>query len=132
MPMKLRLGIPRCYIEPYLLHGSETWTLRTADKKTLMASEMWFLRRMLKINRIDKVTNEEVLKRAGTKRWMMNAIDKRHASFSVISSGSKIVKFCNDRQKSWQEIERKTEKTVSGPDEGVDWNPTNLTSTLSG
>ena len=52
----------------------------TADKKTLMAPEMWFLRRMLKIKLTDKVTNE-VLKRDETKLWMMNAIAKRQASF---------------------------------------------------
>ena len=81
MPMKLRLRILRCYIEPILLYSSETWTLMTADKKTLMATEMWFLRRMLKIKWTDKVTNEEVLRRAGTRRWMMNTIAKRQTSF---------------------------------------------------
>ena len=81
MPMKLRLRILRCYIEPIFLYGSETWTLMTADKNTLMATEMWFLRRMLKIYWTDKVANEEVLKRAGIKRWMMNAIAKRQACF---------------------------------------------------
>ena len=81
MPMKLRLRILRCYIEPILLYGSEAWTLMTADNKTLMAMEMWFLRRKLKIIWTDKVTNEEVLQRAGTKRWMINSIAKRQASF---------------------------------------------------
>ena len=42
---------------------------------------MWFLRRMLKIKWTDKVTNEEVLRRAGTRRWMMNTVAKRHTSF---------------------------------------------------
>ena len=79
MPMKLRLRILKCYIEHFFLFGSET--LMTADKKTLMATVLWFLRRMLKIKWTDKVTNEEVSKRAGTERWMMNAIAKRQASF---------------------------------------------------
>ena len=36
---------------------------------------------MLKIKWTDKVTNEEVLRRAGTRRWMMNTIAKRQTSF---------------------------------------------------
>ena len=80
MPMRLRLRILRCYIETILLFGSETGTLMTADKKTLMAREMWFLRRMLKIKWTDKVANEEYFKQAGTKRWIVNAIAKRQAS----------------------------------------------------
>ena len=43
--------------------------------------EMWFLRRNLEIIWTDEVTNEEVLQRAGTKRWMINSIAKRQASF---------------------------------------------------
>ena len=81
MSMKLRLRFLRFYIEPILLYSSETWTLMTADKKTLMATEMWFLRRMLKIKWTDKVTNEDVLRRAGTGRWIMNTIAKGHTSF---------------------------------------------------
>ena len=81
MPMKLRLRILRCHIKPILLYSSETWTLITADRKNLMATGMWFLRRVPKIKRTDKVTNEEVLKRAWTKRRMINAIAKRQASF---------------------------------------------------
>ena len=79
--MDLRLPILRCYIEPILLYGCGTWALMTADKKTPMATEMWFLSRNVKIKWTDKVTNKEVLKRAGTKRWMMNEIAKRQASF---------------------------------------------------
>ena len=38
---------------------------------------MWFLRRMIKIFYMDKVTNEEVLKRAQTNRSFMKDIRKR-------------------------------------------------------
>ena len=79
--MRTRLRVLRSYIEPLFLYGCETWTLMTAERNRLMATEMWFLRRMLKVNRIDKVTNEEVLHRAGTKRWIIRTIAKRQVSF---------------------------------------------------
>ena len=79
--MRTRLRVLRSYIEPLLLYGCETWTLMTAERNRLMATEMWFLRRMLKVKWIDKVTNEEVLHRAGTKRWRIKTIAKRQVSF---------------------------------------------------
>ena len=115
--MVLRLRIVRCYIESNLRYDSDTWTLMTADKKTLMATEIWFLRRM-QTKWTDKVTNEEDLKRFRIKRWMMNAIAKGQASFfgNRHHQEAKNGKSCNDRQNSWQKITRKTEKTVFLPD----------------
>ena len=37
-------------------------------KKRTEAAEMWFLRRMLRTSWIDKVNNEEVLRKTGVKR----------------------------------------------------------------
>ena len=56
-----------------LLYGCQTWTLMTAERNGLMATEMWFLRRMLKVRWIDKMTNE-VLRRARTNRWIIQTI----------------------------------------------------------
>ena len=80
--MRTRLRVLRCYIELLLMNGCETWTLMTAERNRLVAAEMWFLRRMLKVRWIDKMTNEEVLRRAGTKRWIIQTIAKRQVSFS--------------------------------------------------
>ena len=41
------------------------------------AVEIWFIRRMLIIPWTDKVTNEEVLTRAGLTRELMRSIEKR-------------------------------------------------------
>ena len=46
-----------------------------------MATEMWFLRKMLKIRWVDKVTDNEVLCPAGTKRRIIQTIAKRYISF---------------------------------------------------
>ena len=63
------------------MYGCETWTLMTAEQNRLMATEMWFLRRLLKVKWIDKMTNEEVLRRARTKRWIIQTIARRQVSF---------------------------------------------------
>ena len=45
--MRTRLRVLRSYIEPFLLYGCETWTLMNAERNRLIATEMWFLQRML-------------------------------------------------------------------------------------
>jgi len=47
----------------------------------LQATEMWFLCRMLKISWKDKVSNEEVLRRANTSRQLMSTIVTRQICF---------------------------------------------------
>ena len=64
-----------------LLYGSESWTISRAMQERLQAVEMWFLRRMLRIPWVDRVTNEEVLGRAGTHRQLMRAIVTRQIRF---------------------------------------------------
>jgi hypothetical protein len=55
-----------------LLYGSETWTLGEAEKKRIVAFEMWCYRRMLKIPWVDRVTNEEVLRKIEEKPGLWN------------------------------------------------------------
>lgn len=76
-----KLRILRCYIWSILLYGCETWTISNNMQKRLQATEMWFLRRMLKISWGDRITNEEVLTRANTKRTMMATIKSRKIKF---------------------------------------------------
>jgi len=47
----------------------------------LQATEMWFLRQMLKISRKDKVLNEEVLRCASTSQQLMSTIVTRQIHF---------------------------------------------------
>ena len=50
-------------------------------RSKLEAAEMWFYRRMLKIPWTGHVTNEEVLKKIGTKRKLLPTIRKRQLEF---------------------------------------------------
>ena len=66
---------------PILKYGSESWTLNNKAVSAIDAAEMWCLRRMLKISYLDRVTNEEVLRRAGEKRRLCNDIKRGQATF---------------------------------------------------
>ena len=76
-----RIRVLKCYVWSTLLYGSETWTVTSDLMKQLEATEMWFLRRMLRISYKDKVTNEEVLRRAKVDRTLMKDIVKRQMEF---------------------------------------------------
>jgi hypothetical protein len=60
-----------------LLYGSDTWTLGEAEKKRIVAFEMWCYRRMLKIPWVDRVTNEEALRKIEEKPGLWNIMRKR-------------------------------------------------------
>ena len=68
-----------CYVYPVLTYGSEAWTLTAESIRTLERCEVWFLRRMLKISWKEKVHNEEVLRRAGIGRRLINDIRVRQS-----------------------------------------------------
>ena len=60
-----------------LLYGSETWTLRKEEIRKLEAMEMWMWRRLEKISWTEKLTNEEVLKRVGEERQLVQLLRNR-------------------------------------------------------
>ncbi|GFO41770.1 endonuclease-reverse transcriptase [Plakobranchus ocellatus] len=51
----------QCYIEPVLMYGCKAWTISKQIQNKLEATEMWVLRRMLRIPWTTKETNERVL-----------------------------------------------------------------------
>ena len=81
IPLPLRMPKHRCYVEPIMLYGCETWTLLKKDKKKLESTEMWFMRRMLKVKWTEKATNDEVLRRMNNKRRILETIARRQTSF---------------------------------------------------
>ncbi|KAL0838470.1 hypothetical protein ABMA28_016600 [Loxostege sticticalis] len=71
----------RCYIWPILLYGCESWTIKEDLRKRVEAFEMWAYRRMLSISWIDKVTNDEVLRRVQQKRELLQTIKQRKVGY---------------------------------------------------
>ena len=60
-----------------LLYASETWTLKEADRKKLMAFEMKCYRRMLKINWRDMIRNDDIRKKILKDETIVDIIKKR-------------------------------------------------------
>ena len=80
MSWDLRTRFLKCFVWSTLTYGSETWTISEVMKKRLEAMEMWCYRKMLRISWTERITNEEVLRRAGTKRTLLNSIRARQLS----------------------------------------------------
>ena len=57
-----------------LVYGAEAWTLCKADKNRIMAAEMWFWRRLLKISWKAKRINASALNELGVKRELLGKI----------------------------------------------------------
>ena len=76
-----RKRVLQCYIEPILMYGCEAWTMNKTMTRKLEATEMWFLRRMMRISWTERKPNESVLIEANAKRTLVNKIRKRQATF---------------------------------------------------
>ena len=61
------------------MYGCETWTVGETERKRLEAFEIWCYRRMLEIKRLDRITNEQVLKRIGERISLWKSMRKRRA-----------------------------------------------------
>jgi len=59
----------------------EAWTLSDAMEKKLKAFEMWIFRRILRIYWIEKITNEEVLRRMGCEPEIMITVKRRKLEY---------------------------------------------------
>jgi hypothetical protein len=79
--MELKKRIIKSMVWSVMLYGAETWTLTQAEKKRIEAFEMWVWRRMLKISWTEKISNDEVLKRVGEQRNILNIISRRKHSW---------------------------------------------------
>ena len=69
--MKTRKRIIKAYVWSTLLYGCETWTIATRNIKKLQSFEMWAYRKMMKISWRDRKTNEEVLKLADERLYII-------------------------------------------------------------
>ena len=77
MNLELKQRIMKCLVWSVALDAAETWTLTQTDRRRLEAFEVWTWRRMEKISWLDKVTNEEVLRRVNKDRQILNSVWQR-------------------------------------------------------
>ena len=67
----------KCLVWSVALYAAEMWTLVQTDRRRLEACEMCIWRRMEKISWLDKVTNNEVLRRVNKEgRQIQNYLAK--------------------------------------------------------
>jgi len=58
MNLELQKRIMKCSVWTVALYAADTWKLTHTDRIRLEAFEIWIWRRMEKISRLDKVTQE--------------------------------------------------------------------------
>jgi len=59
-----------------LLYGAEGWTLLKSDENRIMATEMWFWRKMLNISWKEKRTNLSILRELNIERELLGKVIK--------------------------------------------------------
>ena len=77
MIIKTRKRVLDCCVMTNFLYASECWTVSAHIRSKLEAAEMWFYWRMLKIPWTLDVTNEEVLKKIGTERKLLQTVRRQ-------------------------------------------------------
>ena len=81
LSMHKKLQLINTFVYSTLLYGCETWTINKEAEKKIEALEMWIYRRMLKIPWTAKITNNEVIRRIGRDKCLLNNIRTRQMKF---------------------------------------------------
>jgi len=74
---KTKLKILTTCVFSCLLYATETWTLKEADRKRLLAFEMRCYRRIMKVNWRDKVTNDSIRKSLSKEHTIIETFKRR-------------------------------------------------------
>ena len=75
--IKSRKRVLKCYLWSVLTYGSECWTIRKNVAKKLRQQKCDFLRRMLRIQWVEKLSNEKVIEKVRTKRELNNIMGRQ-------------------------------------------------------
>ena len=79
--IETRKRVLKFYVWSVLTYGSECLTVNKNMAKRIQAAEMWFLRRMLRIQWMEKLSKEIVLEKVRMKREFLNNIMCRQLRF---------------------------------------------------
>ena len=64
-----------------MTYGAEGWTLRQQYIQKIDTAEMWLYRRLLRVKRDDKRTNDSILKELEVNRDLFSIVKTRKLSF---------------------------------------------------
>ena len=77
-----KLRVLRSTIFPIATYGCEAWTLSKEDSKRITAFEMRCYRKILRVSWVDKMRNEEVLRKVNVpSNWLLNIIKKHKLQY---------------------------------------------------
>ena len=90
LSVNIKIRLLKTFVWSTLMYGCESWTFSSETQRNIAAAEMWFYRRMLRISYMDRVNNEEVLRRVGMERELLHIIKQRQLKFlgHVIRKGA--------------------------------------------
>ena len=80
-------------IIPTALYGAEAWGMRSIDRRKVNVFEIKCLRSLVGVSRIDRVSNEEVCRRADKERELASGVEQRvlrlfgHVEIGCVSYG---------------------------------------------
>jgi hypothetical protein len=72
-----KLTVYNATVKSILTYGAETWTVKQKHRNKLLATEMDYLRRSARISRMDKIRNEAIRTKMGTKKNIMQEIEEQ-------------------------------------------------------
>ncbi|KAG1673113.1 hypothetical protein GQR58_015670 [Nymphon striatum] len=79
--MTTKIRVLKTYVWSVLLCGCECWIFNKEIERKLEATEMWLIRRMMRISRTEKRTNDSVLKEANVTRSLIKNVRRRQLEF---------------------------------------------------
>lgn len=77
--MKLKKILPTTYVWMLVLRDNYTWSIRKSEENKLVAFEVWCYRKITKTSWVDRMANEEVIRRVGEERSFLIALNIRRA-----------------------------------------------------
>ena len=60
----------KAMVFPVVMYGSESWTIKKAERRKIDAFELWCWRRLLRVPRTARISNQSILKEISP-GWMM-------------------------------------------------------------
>ena len=81
IPISTKIRLMKALVWPVATYRCESWTLRKNEETRLDAFEMKGLRKILRVSRTAKKTNEWVLTKAGVKRELLDTVNARKPAY---------------------------------------------------